>query len=395
MTGIVLHALEGVSPPIIARVSGDPGTLRAAANGLPDGAATPEAVAVRVRRAAGELSWGEPEPAAGTRARLRFCRARGASSVELVRADPTLLTDLQIGSYFDRRFTRRAGRRLLLALDEPVSLSSPFAAGAAFWSGVRRVATPREWKRLTQSSYVVLYYHRIADPKPGQERLNVSPEVFERHMRWLRRLRLRPVTVDQLIRFHTDPEATLPPRAVVLCADDAFRDAVLALRRQIQLGPIVFVTTAEVGRRATWGWADGEPIASWSELQEFSAAGGTVASHAQTHTPLPELGGESLAAELGESLRALRAQVPEAVPLLAYPHGEHNENVRAAAAAAGYDAAFTTRAGRNGAGTDRYQLRRVGPKDWDGAAAFVWMALTGERVPWPLERWRLRLRGLR
>jgi peptidoglycan/xylan/chitin deacetylase (PgdA/CDA1 family) len=395
VTGIVLHALEGVNPPIIARVSGDPDALRAAAHGLPDGAATPEAVAARVRREGGDLSWGDPERAADTRSLLRFCRARGASSVELVRADPALLPDLQIGSYFDRPFTRRAARRLLLAFGETLTVRSSLAAGAAFWSGVRSVATPGEWQRFTQSSYVILYYHRIADRKPGQERLNVAPKVFERHIRWLRRLRLRPLAVDELMRFHSDPEATLPRRAVVLCADDAFRDAVVALGRHGELRPIVFVTTAEVGGNASWGWADGEPVASWSELQEFAMAGGTIASHAQTHIPLPELDGESLAAELSDSLRELRAYVSEPAPLLAYPHGEHNEAVRAAAAAAGYDAAFTTRAGRNGAGTDRYQLRRVGPKDWDGAAAFIWKALTGESVPWSVERWRLRLRGLR
>jgi peptidoglycan/xylan/chitin deacetylase (PgdA/CDA1 family) len=329
------------------------------------------------------------------RARLRFCRARGISSIELVRADPTLLPDLQLGSYFDRPFSRRAVRRLLLALREPSTVPADLAADAAFWGGVRSVATRREWQRLTKSSYVVLLYHRIADRRAGQERLNVSPKQFERQMRWLRRLGPRPVGVDELIRFHTDPEATLPRRAVVLAADDAFRDAVVALRRHVELRPIVFVATSAVGGSAPWPWADGEPIASWPELQELSAAGGTIASHAQSHVPLPELDPESLARELAESWREVSAHVPGAARLLAYPHGEHDETVRAAAAAAGYVAAFTTRAGRNGAGTDAHQLRRVEPKDWDGAVAFAWKALTGEGVPWSVERWRLRLRGLR
>jgi peptidoglycan/xylan/chitin deacetylase (PgdA/CDA1 family) len=395
VTHVVLHALEGLSPPVVARVSGDEAVLRAAAAGLPDGAATPEAVAARARRAGAALSWGDPVREADPRARLAFCRARGASSVELLRADPALLPDLQIGSFFERRFTQRCARRLLLSAGERFGGSSALAADAAFWSGVRSAATGAEWRRLTQSSYVVVHYHRVAKPKPGQERLNVSPEIFERHMRWLRRLGLRPLTADELIRFHSDPEAPLPRRAIVLCADDAFRDAVVALSGQMELRPIVFVPTDEVGRSARWPWAEGEAIASWQELQEFSAAGGTVASHARTHVPLPEVDPDSLAAELGESLRVLREHVPAAAPLLAYPHGEHDDAVCAAAAAAGYEAAFTTLVGRNGAGTDRYRLRRVGPKDWDGAAAFVWMALTGEGLPWPIERWRRRLRSLR
>jgi peptidoglycan/xylan/chitin deacetylase (PgdA/CDA1 family) len=396
VTRIVLHALEGLQPPVVARVSGDPEALRTAAAGLPEGIATPEAIAAHIRRAGGELAWGEPEPAPDVTSRLRFCHAHGASSLALVRADPSLLPDLRIGSYFDAPVSRRVARRLLLALPRQAAASPALGADAAFWRGVRSVATAREWKRLTGSSYVVLYYHRIAgDRKPSQVRLDVSPEVFERQMRLLHRLRLRPLAVDELLAFHSDPDATLPRRAVVLCADDGFRDAVLGLRMHADLRPIVFVTTAAVGESAPWTWADGEALASWPELQEFAASGGEVASHTRTHASLPDLDAPALAVELGESLQELRAHVPGAAPLLAYPHGRNDEAVRAATAAAGYRAAFSTVPGRNGAGTDRYQLRRVDLKDWDGTVAFAWKALTGELVPWSIERWRLRVRALR
>ena len=383
-----------MQPPVVARISGDEGARREAADGLPAGAATPEAVAVRIRRSGGELEWGEPESFGGARALLRFCRARGASSVELVRAEPTLLTGLQLGSYFAAPATRRVLRRLLLAARVPVPAPLRIAADAAFWSGVRRAATPPEWQRLTRSSYVGLYYHRIAgEGKPGQERLDVSPAVFERQMRWVRRLRLRPITPDELIAFHTDPQATLPRRAFVLAADDGFRDAIVALVRHADLRPFVFVPTSAVGGSATW--VDGEPVAGWSELRELVSRGGVIGSHGRTHVSFPELDPASLAAELGESMRELRAQIPEAAPLLAYPHGHNNWAVRAAADRAGYRAAFSSETGRNGAGTDRFELLRVELKEWDGPLSVVWKALTGELVPWPIERRRLRRRARR
>jgi peptidoglycan/xylan/chitin deacetylase (PgdA/CDA1 family) len=396
VTRIVVHPLEGVQPPVVARVSGDPEALREAAAGLPDCAATPEAVAVRLRRRGGELEWGDPAPAPDRASRLDFCRARGASSLALVRADPSLLSDLQLGSYFEAHVFPRLVRRALLAVRMPAGAAPTLAADVAFWSGVRSAATAAEWKRLTRSSYVVVFYHRIAgDRKPGQERLDVSPRVFERHMRWLRRLGLRPLAVEELIAFHEDPRATLPPRAVVVCADDGFRDAVVALGRRAELRPLVFVATAAVGARAPWAWADGEPLASWQELQELVESGGEIGSHTRSHASLPELDAEALAVELGDSLNDLQAHLRRAAPFLAYPHGRHDDAVRIAAEAAGYQAGFSTRPGRNGAGTDRYQLRRVAPKEWDGAVAFAWKALTGELVPWPIERWRLRLRALR
>jgi peptidoglycan/xylan/chitin deacetylase (PgdA/CDA1 family) len=263
------------------------------------------------------------------------------------------------------------------------------AADAAFWSGVRRMATPREWQRLARDSYVGLYYHRIAgEGKPGQERLDVSPTVFERQMRWLRRLRLRPLTPEALIAFHTDPHATLPRRSFVLAADDGFRDAVVALRRHADLRPFVFIPTSAVGGSASW--VDGEPIATWAELSALASQGGVIGSHGLTHVLFPELDATALAAELGDSMRELRAHIPEAVPLLAYPHGRNDATVRAAAEKAGYQAAFSSETGPNGAGADRFALRRVELKEWDGPAAVIWKALTGELVPWPIERRRLK-----
>jgi hypothetical protein len=94
MSRIVLHGIAGVQAPVVAGISGDRDALREAAAGLPDAAATPEAIAVRIRRTGVELDWGEPKAFANARAVLRFCGARGASSVELVRADPTLLVGL-------------------------------------------------------------------------------------------------------------------------------------------------------------------------------------------------------------------------------------------------------------------------------------------------------------
>jgi peptidoglycan/xylan/chitin deacetylase (PgdA/CDA1 family) len=378
----------------VARVSGDPEVLRGAATGLPEGTATPEAVAARLCLAGNELAWGQPEPPADPRALLRFCRLRGESSVAISRVDPALLPHLQLGSYFAATTRKRLVRRLLLAAPGVARASLQVAADAAFWRGVRDAATQREWERLTRSSYVVLLYHRIAgEGKRGQERLDVSPEVFERHLRWLRRLGVRPLAVDELLSFHGDPEATLPRRAVVLTADDGFRDALLAFRHTSHLHPVLFVTTSAVGANAPWEWADGEALASWAELREFAESGGEVASHARTHASLSELDGEELASELTESLQELRAHIPQAPLLLAYPHGRHSGAVCTAAAAAGYRAAFSTVPGRNGAGTDPYRLRRVEPKNWDGRAAFAWKVLTGELVPWWIERRRVRGRG--
>jgi peptidoglycan/xylan/chitin deacetylase (PgdA/CDA1 family) len=377
----------------VVRLSGDDGVIREAASGLPEGAATAEAAAVRLRRSDTPLAWGPPDVVEDRSAFLRLCRERGNSSVELVRTDPSLLPELQLGAFFHAYWLRRVLRRAVCRLGGIDALGHAglleAAADAAFWRGVRSAATRREWDRLARSSYVVFYYHRIGQRgEPGEERLDVHPRRFERHLRWLRLLGFRPLTPEELIRFHSDPEATLPRRSFVLTADDAFQDAVSELRRHASLHPVVFVNTACAGGRA-W-WAYDEPVATWEELRAFAEAGGIVSSHARGHPRLTDLDQEALENELAGSLRELEAQIPQAPPLLAYPHGLHDERVRAVGAAAGYRAAFTTEPGRNGAGTDPYCLRRLGLKDWDGSTALLWKLATGELLPWAWERRRRR-----
>ena len=384
-----LRPLVGPFPRPIVRITGPESLLGEAAESLPEGAARPEAIAVRLRRAGVELSWGELDPLPDAASFVDLCYARGASSVELVRIDPSLLTEMQLGSFFHAYWRRRVLRHAALRLGIVPALKRfpasflNLASDLSFWAGVRSGATGQEWKRFARSSYVVFYYHRIGRGGwPGRESLDLDEGRFDRQLRLLGMLGFRPLSPDDLLAFHADPSATLSARSYVLTADDGLRDAVAALQRRAPLRPQVFVNTSAVGQ--TPPWAFGNSVADWDQLKAFEEAGGIVGSHCRDHPRLPMLDAERLGDELAGSLRDIRARFPEAPPLLAYPHGLHDERVRAAAEAAGYRAAFTTEPGRNGAGIDPYCLRRIGPKDWDGRAAFLWKALTGEWLP---RRW--------
>jgi peptidoglycan/xylan/chitin deacetylase (PgdA/CDA1 family) len=382
----------------IVRVSGPDALLERATHGLPAGAARAEAIAVRLRRAGVEVTPGEPDELPDTASFVRLCHERGASSVALMRVDPSLLTELQLGSFFHafwrRRVIRRAvcrlGRLGLVARSPAAFLT--LAADTAFWLGVRSAATSREWERLTRSSYVVFYYHGVQENADREQaHLLIGRRRLERQLRSLRLLRFRPLAPEHLFAFHTDPEATLPPRSYVIAADDGFRSVVEVFRDHGRLRPQIFVNTAAVGGTASWAYD--MPLADWDELKEFQAAGGIVASHGRGHPAMPQLGQDELEDELAGARGDLAAHYEDVPPLLAYPYGDHDERVRSAAAAAGYRAAFTTEPGRNGAGIDPHCLRRLGVLDWDNGAAFLWKALTGELLPWVWERRRRRRRA--
>ncbi len=376
----------------VADVTGPERLLARARAGLPEGAARAEAVAVRLRREGVALEWGQSIVFGDAPALDRFLYERGRSSIDLIRADPSLLTELQVGSWFNAGWRGRLVRRAAVSSPRPIrgiARVTRFALDAAFWAGVRSAATAREWERLTRSSYVALLYHRLAgEAKPGQERLDLPPDQLDRQLRLLRVLGFRPLSPEQLDLFHTDPGAILPRRSYLLTADDGFRDCVVALSRHVSCHPQLFVPTDAIGGGA-W-WADGEPVATAGELREFVAAGGSVGSHGRSHPTLPELALDELERELAGSRDDLAALLVRSLPFVAYPHGRHDHAVRAATIAAGYRAAYTTEPGRNGAGTDPYCLRRIGPKVWDSPLAFLWKAITGELVPRRWERALLR-----
>jgi peptidoglycan/xylan/chitin deacetylase (PgdA/CDA1 family) len=389
---VFVERFSAAGAAMVVGVDGAPDVVAEAARGLPDGPAQAEAIALRLARA--RVTLVERERGTGVRELLALAAERGRSSVDMLRAEPEIAREMEIGGWFDARPRRRLLRRFFAHVPLRVAgvaarlggRAGPLVVQGAFWGGVRRAATDLEWRRLTRSSYVALCYHRLGgEMKPGHEALDISPALFARQMRLLRRLRFRPLTAAQLIAFHEGTLPTLPRRSVVITADDGFLDCVKPLLQHARSRPQLYVSSAEVGGRS-W-WLGDEPLADWEDLRQLVDAGVSVGSHAHRHVPLPDLDDAELSSELATSRNDLVAALPAAVPLLAYPHGQRDTRVVEAASAAGFRLAFTTDPGRNGAGTDPLQLRRVGAKAWDTPLSLFWKLLTGELLP---PRWEAR-----
>jgi peptidoglycan/xylan/chitin deacetylase (PgdA/CDA1 family) len=320
--------------------------------------------------------------------------AAGAA-LRTFRADPTTARGLRLGGWFASSWRRRLLLGVLVRVAAPALAlaarlgprAGALAADAAYWRQVRAQATAAEWRRLTRSSYVALYYHRLAGEfKPGQERLDVSPEHFSAQLRLLRRLGFTALSPGDLIAFHAGNRTGLPRRAFVVTVDDGFQDCVGPLAAHAACHPQLFVPTDEVGGHA-W-WAGEEPVAEWGELRDLSAAGVGIGSHSSSHHPLDELDDDVLRVTLAASRERLEDELGSPVPILAYPHGRRDDRVLRVARECGFQLAFTTAPGRNGWGIDPMQLRRIGVKSWDTPASLLFKALAGEHLP---PRWERRL----
>lgn len=97
---------------------------------------------------------------------------------------------------------------------------------------------------------------------------------------------------------------------------------------------------------------------TWEEVREVRSWGIGVESHSMTHPILPLLDDEALERELQISRDTIESMTGGNCHLLAYPNGDHDERVRAAAQRAGYRWAVTMERGSNDPGTDPFALLR-------------------------------------
>jgi peptidoglycan/xylan/chitin deacetylase (PgdA/CDA1 family) len=196
---------------------------------------------------------------------------------------------------------------------------------------------------------LVLCYHAVSERWPAP--LSVTPEALEEQLELL---------VGRGYRGATFADATASPpaeRTLVVSFDDAFASvgalAAPILARLGLPGSLYVVTRypSAPDRPMAWPgtdqWLGGEhehelrPL-SWDAIAELAKAGWEVGSHTVSHPHLPEVADDAeLVRQLGDSKSELEDRLGAPCRTLAYPYGDHDERVVAAAARAGYSAACT------------------------------------------------------
>lgn len=115
---------------------------------------------------------------------------------------------------------------------------------------------------------------------------------------------------------------------------------------------------------------------SWDEARALQDSGlVTVGSHAHTHTPLTSLGYEGAKAELVRAQRELRDHGIPPTSCCAYPNGNVDDAVAAAARDAGITLGFATVHGRVSNGDDPLRLRRINVHDRSSATRAEFLCL--------------------
>jgi len=240
-----------------------------------------------------------------------------------------------------------------------------------------------------QSIVPVLLYHSINDrPATGQDAFTVAPRLFSEHVRAISDAGCTGLTLHGLAAA-VRGECDLPPRPVVVTFDDGFADSRPAVELLLNAGlkASVFVTSGSLG---------GHEMLTPAGVRGLAALGGRVevGAHSVSHPRLDELNPTRVAEEISNSKAALEELLQSPPKSFAYPHGAHDQRVRAAVIAAGFSAAAAVKNALSHIEDDPYALARItimGSTTANGIETL----LSGSGVPLAWGRERLRTRGYR
>jgi peptidoglycan/xylan/chitin deacetylase (PgdA/CDA1 family) len=194
------------------------------------------------------------------------------------------------------------------------------------------------------SNVIVLCYHALSETWKAD--LSTTPQRFESQLSLLIARGYRPVTFTAAVTLaHSG-------RLIAITFDDAYR-SVLELARPIldsfAAPATVFAPTDYIGAETPMRWPGvdrwrGGPDErelvpmSWPELAALTKAGWEIGSHTGSHPRLTQLDDATLHDELARSKQACEQHIGAACTSLAYPYGDVDQRVVAAAARAGYRA---------------------------------------------------------
>jgi len=206
-----------------------------------------------------------------------------------------------------------------------------------------------------EGSVIVLLYHQFRPPGvkiPAMYQWTMNSDIFESEMKYIHDNGYHVVPLSDVLRF-VKHEITLPPGSVAITIDDGYKSAI--------------VYAAPILKKYGYPWTffiypdfitvnEGSGAASWKDLLELQAEGVDIESHSMTHPNLklhhqkikgawhnftPEEYAAWLTNETTGSKAILEQKMGKTITCFAYPYGEYNKQVEAAAIAAGYEAIFT------------------------------------------------------
>ncbi len=198
----------------------------------------------------------------------------------------------------------------------------------------------------------ILMYHSVS--RETNTSLCVTPENFNRQMKFLTDNNYSVITIRELIESIRNGKQYLP-RTVVITFDDGFEDNfthVFPVLAKHGMPAAIFLITGYIGRK------DG--YLTWDQVRLMQKNGITFGGHTRNNVYLPLITDTAgIWGEIAGSREDIKKNTGTVADFFCYPTGGFNEEIKKVVRKAGYKAACTTNRGPGRSNRDIYALKRV------------------------------------
>ena len=185
---------------------------------------------------------------------------------------------------------------------------------------------------------LVWMYHSIAIHDEDPYEVTMTPQRFEKQLRWLHTRGLRGVAMGELLQAQSERRAG---RLVGLTFDDGYQDFLpnaMPLLHQYGFTATLFVLAGRLGGENTWSRpGPRKALLTADEVREIDRTGIEIGSHGLEHVSLIKAGDAQLKAETSRSREILEELLGKQIRGFCYPYGHLEPRVVDAARVAGYD----------------------------------------------------------
>ncbi len=199
-----------------------------------------------------------------------------------------------------------------------------------------------------------LMYHHLqpADlaKSKNQASLTVNPEIFEKHLQYIKDKGYQPISMAQLAAFF-DSKTPLPSKPILITFDDGYQDNydyAIPLLSKFSYPATIFIST---------GLMENPDYMTWSEIVN-SPKSILFANHTWSHKNVAT-NLETIDKEIGTADTQLTERGRNQPKVFAYPYGSNNGNDLKVLNKYNYSLAFTTKPGSYLCAKKRLELPRI------------------------------------
>ena len=241
-------------------------------------------------------------------------------------------------------------------------------------------------RRLQPGWMPILMYHKISDGSlDTPHRIFVARKNFEKHLRWIARRGLVPVTLEdyEAVAAGARRGVQWPRKPLVLTFDDGYesvwRNAFPQMQARGWRG-VLYLLGTDLIHTNNWDASEAahreSHLMNRQQIADLLRAGWQCGAHTLTHPHLSKLPPKEREVQIRESKAYLESAFGYPVETFAYPFGDYDDAVVEAVWRAGFSSAVATDRGGLLLEDDRFRVFRVNVFPEETAFSF-WKKTSG------------------